>query len=149
MVHLPTKGGWIEELEIHLETSLLEHLADDGSLDHQILGGDQGERQSVWISCLTEELTRFVGIKGIRTQVGIIAEPIDWNEGRDDDSIPFRSIPDQILAIDGEIDGLSQAYIAPWAAFFQHVDHAKHGGEAPTTFHDFGHGTLSHLKRVQ
>jgi hypothetical protein len=58
-----------------------------------------------------------------------------WNYRRDDRPVAFRGIPDEILAVHGDIHRLAQPDISPRAARFAHIEEAKHRHEAATAFH--------------
>src|SRR5262249_46019822 len=70
------KGDLVEQLEIHREAHLLQHLPNHGGLDREILGGEQADRQARRITGVVQELTRLARIKGIRGEVGIIPKSL-------------------------------------------------------------------------
>src|SRR2546426_11895436 len=81
------EGGGIEHLQVHGQASLLQHHAERDGLHLQLLRGNEGDGQAVRIARLLEETPRFVGVKGIRRQGGIIAEGPFRDQRRDDHAI--------------------------------------------------------------
>ena len=53
------KSDLVEQLELHREAHLLQHLPDHSGLDREILGGKQGDRQARRIAGVLQELTRL------------------------------------------------------------------------------------------
>ena len=67
----------VEHLEIYLQTDLPQHLADHGGLDLQILRGDKGDRQSIGIPRLPEQVPCFTRSEGVGRQRGIMPEALE------------------------------------------------------------------------
>jgi hypothetical protein len=95
------EGGRVKHLEVYRETDLLQHLADHSGLDLQSPWSNEGDRQAVAIPCLMEQVLRFVNIKRVRRQVGIIPEALRGEQRRSDHSISFGRISDEVSTIGG------------------------------------------------
>src|SRR2546422_879405 len=108
------EGGGIEHLQVYSEAGLLQHHAERDRLYLQLLRGDEGEGQALGIARFLEETPRFVGVKGIRRQGGIIAERPFRDQRRDNHPIAL-DVADELVTVDSQIDRLAQPYIAPGA----------------------------------
>src|SRR5215813_4621464 len=94
-------------------------------------------------------MTRLGGIKRIRRQVSIVPEPRHRDQRRDDHSIAFGGIANEILAVDGIIHRLAQPYIVPWAPHFPSIENAEHRRQRATVFHHLSKGTRGHSQRLE